>query len=232
MWKLSRLFFGKRSEPIERVHHLILLVIRIVLLGALVGAVFGQRWTLLFIIALNFFMTFLPKLFEKRYKIDIPIEFEMIIVLLVYASLFLGEVQEFYTRLWWWDIVLHAGSGIALGFTGFIILYVLYKGDKIDGKPFTIAFFTFTFAMAIGAVWEIFEFGMDSIFGFNMQKSGLRDTMWDLIVDASGALIASFIGYLFLKRGEFFFFDKIIERFVRNNPSLFKGRNRRAGKRG
>ena len=47
--------------------------------------------------------------------------------------------------------------------------------------------FAFTFALALGNVWEIFEFGMDRLFGLTMQKpmagdpSGLTDTMWDLI---------------------------------------------------
>jgi hypothetical protein len=44
------------------------------------------------------------------------------------------------------------------------------------------------FAVAVGAVWEIFDFSMDEPFGTDMQKamfgdpSGLTDTMWDLIV--------------------------------------------------
>jgi hypothetical protein len=40
---------------------------------------------------------------------------------------------------------------------------------------------------------------MDNTFGFNMQKSGLRDTMWDLIVDTGGAFISAFSGYLYLR---------------------------------
>ncbi|MFH1270075.1 MAG: hypothetical protein ABII03_00385 [Nanoarchaeota archaeon] len=173
-------------------------------------------------ITLNFLITFLPKLFEKKYKINIPIEFEILVLVFVFASLFLGEVKDYYLRYWWWDVVLHVGSGVALGFVGFIVLYVLYKGDKINAKPFTIAFFSFCFAMALGAVWEIFEFAMDQFFGLSMQKSGLIDTMWDLIVDGIGAVFASAIGYLYLKRGEVFFVDKIINRFVKENPALFE----------
>jgi len=47
---------------------------------------------------------------------------------------------------------------------------------------------------SIGALWEVFEFGMDQIFGMNMQKSGLVDTMGDLIVDAIGAGLAAMSG--------------------------------------
>ncbi|MBU0466864.1 MAG: hypothetical protein KJ718_02270 [Nanoarchaeota archaeon] len=199
-----------------------MLIIRAILLIAFAFSIYEKRWALLFMISLNFLITFLPKLFEKKYRVNIPIEFETLILLFAFASLFLGEVRDYYVRYWWWDAVLHVGSGVALGFAGFIILYVLYKGNKINARPITIVLFSFCFAMAIGAVWEIFEFGMDQIFGLNMQKSGLIDTMWDLIVDGLGAIFASVVGYIYLKRGEVFFIDKIIKRFVRDNSSLFK----------
>lgn len=222
MGRIKSFLFGHRTEPAEKVHHFLMLVIRAVLLAAFVFSAYEKRWALLFMVSLNFIITFLPRLFEKKYRIDIPIEFEILILIFVFASLFLGEVREYYFRYWWWDVILHVGSGVALGFVGFIVLYVLYKGDRIKAKPLTIALFSFCFAMAIGAVWEIFEFAMDQTFGLNMQKSGLVDTMWDLIVDGLGAMFASAIGYIYLKRGEVFFVDRIINRFVRDNPSLFE----------
>lgn len=219
---IKRILLGKREEPGEKIHHLLMLIVRIILFAALAWSTYEQRWSLLFIILLNFIITFLPRIIERRYKIDIPIEFEILILVFVFASLFLGEVRDYYTAYWWWDIVLHIGSGIALGFIGFLILFVLYKGNKINASPFTIALFSFCFAVAIGAVWEIFEFAMDQLFGLNMQKSGLIDTMWDLIVDSLGALLASAIGYIYLKKREVFFIDRIIKRFVKDNPNLFK----------
>lgn len=59
--------------------------------------------------------------------------------------------------------------------------------------------FSFCFALALGAFWEIFEFVIDGLFGFSMQKNGLIDTMWDLIVDTLGALIAAVSGYLYIR---------------------------------
>jgi uncharacterized membrane protein YjdF len=60
-------------------------------------------------------------------------------------------------------------------------------------NPGFVALFAFVFAIALGTLWEIFEFAMDQIFGLEMQKpmfgdpSGLTDTMWDMIVNAIGA---------------------------------------------
>lgn len=63
--------------------------------------------------------------------------------------------------------------------------------------------------------------------GMTMQKpmfgdqSGLTDTMWDLIVNALGALIVSVIGYLYMKRGVKSVVARWIERFIDGNPGLF-----------
>ena len=80
--------------------------------------------------------------------------------------------------------------------------------------------------MASGAVWEIFEFGMDQIFGLNMQKSGLQDTMFDLIVDALGGLFVSVLVYKYLKNGERSIVTEFVRKFEADNPRLFwkKGR--------
>ena len=77
---------------------------------------------------------------------------------------------------------------------------MLYQDKKFKASPILIVIFGFSFAVAIGSIWEIFEFTMDSILGFNMQKSGLIDTMSDLIVDAIGAAVAAFVGYFYLIR--------------------------------
>ena len=52
--------------------------------------------------------------------------------------------------------------------------------------------------------------------------SGLTDTMWDLIVDALGALAIALAGYLYMKRGMTSFIVPWIQRFISGNPRLFK----------
>ncbi len=89
-------------------------------------------------------------------------------------------------------------------------------------KPGFVALFSFLFAVATGAIWEIFEYGMDTLFGLNMQKSGLVDTMWDLIVDTLGASIISLLGYVYMRRGTGSFLERWIGKFVAGNPRLFR----------
>jgi len=182
---------------------------------------------LLFSSSLILILTFLPYLFERTYRVNLPIEFEFVIILFLYASLFLGEIHAYYTKFWWWDVVLHTSSGIALGFAGFLIMYVLYYKDKVKAKPIWIAIFAFCFAVAIGAVWEIFEFAMDQFFGLNMQKSGLIDTMWDLIVDSIGAMLTSFIGYFYVRGKKTPLFTRFLQKFTKENPKYFNNQHDR-----
>jgi len=210
-----------RSGLIHRALRYINFFVRLTLGVAIVIAVWKANWTVLFVSLLTFMLTFIPPIFERRYKIDIPVEFEILIVVFIYAAIYLGEVQGFYDRFWWWDVALHGISAIGFGLIGFIILFVIYKSGKLKTNPFWIAAFSFAFAMAIGGMWEIFEFAMDQLFGLNMQKSGLIDTMLDLIVDALGGLFAATLGYFYLKGELKFSFESLMKRFIRNNPHLF-----------
>lgn len=206
-----------------KLNHIIAWILRSSLIVVILKAFIDKSWTILFVSALALFLMFLPKIVMRRFDIELPTEFEFIIVIFIYAALFLGEVHNYYTKLWWWDIALHGGAGLVLGMAGFIVMFALYEGHKIKASPGVIVFFAFCFALALGAVWEIFEFTMDQSFGLNMQKSGIVDTMWDLIVDSLGALFASILGYIYLKGGKTHLFERLLTRFVRRNPRLFEG---------
>jgi hypothetical protein len=168
----------------------------------------------------------LPAILSRRLAVRLPAEFALFAVVFIFAALFLGEIRGYYARFWWWDVVLHTSSGFLVGVAGFLLVYVLNQHERIElhMKPGFVALFSFAFAMAVGAVWEVFEFGMDSVFGLNMQKTGLVDTMWDLIVDAIGALTIASLGYAYMKSGREYFVDRWIDRFIETNPRLFRKR--------
>lgn len=171
-----------------------------------------------------------PVLLGSRLPVHIPAEYELLAILFVFASLFLGEFHSYYERFWWWDIVLHSTSGLLLGLVGFLLVYVLNASRRINlhMRPGFVALFAFTFALSVGALWEIFEFAADQLLGLQMQKpmrgdpSGLTDTMWDLIVDSLGAALISAFGWWHMRRDRRSFIDVWTDRFVAKNPRLFR----------
>jgi len=203
-----------------KIFKIVVNVIRSTLIFAMLASIFYSSWQNLFISLLTLILTFLPAWIEKKYKINIPLDFGLIIVLFVYASLFLGEINKFYYYFWWWDIFLHTVSAIAFASIGFVILFMLFKTNKIQSKPIWIAIFSFCFSLSIGVIWEIFEFFMDSFFGLNMQKSGLMDTMWDLISNCVGAITASLIGFIYMKGNQKSYLSKLVDFLIKSNSVL------------
>jgi uncharacterized membrane protein YjdF len=98
----------------------------------------------------------------------------------------------------------------------------MFEGNRFAAPPIAVAFVAFCFAVTIGCAWEIFEFGMDQIFGLNMQKTGLVDTMWDLIVDMIGAAIGATAGFFFLKGRELGGLSRVIDEFVSMNRKFYR----------
>ncbi|QDV23067.1 hypothetical protein [Aureliella helgolandensis] len=211
------------------IHKFLVVFLRLLIAFGILLEVYEALWLNAAIAAGILLLTFLPTIFASRVQVEIPPEFEVLTVAFIFASLFLGETRQFYSKFWWWDIALHATSGVLLGVLGLLLVYVLNETPRVDLhlRPGFVAFFAFCFALSIGTVWEMFEFGMDHFFGMNMQKpmlndpSGLTDTMIDLIVDALGAMLVSIAGYVYMKRGNESIIDRGIQRFIQRNPRLF-----------
>lgn len=168
------------------------------LVVAFLLALMAGNWSSAFLAFSAIVLIVLPFQIDKHLGIYFPEAFSLAIALFVYATLFLGEVGDFYYRFWWWDLLLHSGTGLAFGLIGLTILLVFLRRKRVNGSPIFLAFFSFSFALAIGALWEIVEFLLDFFLGLNTQKSGLMDTMTDLIIDTLGALIAAVIAYFYI----------------------------------
>ncbi|HDP24240.1 MAG TPA: hypothetical protein ENN34_02245 [Deltaproteobacteria bacterium] len=212
-----------------RVHKWIVRVLLVIMAVELVFLIVEQQWLSSFLICIIMAIVVSPEVLRKRFKVTIPTEFQVLAIIFVFAALFLGEIRDFYARFWWWDIALHTSSGLLLGIVGFLLVYVLNEDDRVDlyMHPRFVALFAFLFAVAVGALWEIFEFSMDQIVGTNMQKpmlgdpSGLTDTMWDIIVDTLGAFAISTLGWWYMKQGKRSFIENWIHTFIEKNPQFF-----------
>ncbi len=209
----------------------IVLMLHTIMAAQLVALLAQRSWVsgvwLLAIMA----VTSAPLWLGNRLPVRFPAEYELLAILFVFASLFLGEFHSYYARFWWWDVALHSISGLLLGILGFLLAYMLNESRRIDMhmRAGFVALFAFAFAVTAGTLWEILEFAADQLLGTQMQKpmlgdpSGLTDTMWDLIVDTLGAAVISGFGWWHLKRGRRSFLDDWADRLADKNPRLFRG---------
>jgi len=174
-------------------------LIALFFISGVVGG-FYSNWFVVFIS----FSALLLILFAGKFTDEKGMQFSsltsIVFSVFIFLSLFLGEINFFYFRFWWWDLLLHTLAGFALGLMGFSLVYYMNENSrKINLNPYFIAFFGFCFAVTLSVFWEFFEFSMDYFFKTNMLKSGMMDTMGDLIVASFGAFVVSTLGYLGLK---------------------------------
>lgn len=205
---------------------LLVLAVWAVLVVAVPTAIYEARWSLAFVALATMALLLVPVLASRRLGIRLPASFLAGIAVFIFGTIFLGEAADFYNRYWWWDVVLHGGSAVGFGLTGFLFVFMLFEGDRYAAPAWAVAFISFCFALSIGTLWEIFEFVVDQTLGTNMQKSGLIDTMWDLIVDTLGASIGAVAGWFYLRGRELGGLTAALRDFVRANRKLFRRKRR------
>lgn len=223
----------KDESEDERPYVTLTLIIQAALVVGLVLFISRRDWENVFLTVLVIGLTVIPAFVFRRFRIFIPPEFQLVAAAFVYLSLYLGSAKDFYYHFWWWDIVLHTGSGFLLGIVGFLVMFLLNQTDRLPAgiRPAFLCFFGVTFAVFLGVLWEIFEFASDWLFPFsNMQsiETGVDDTMHDLIVDTVGAIIVGLMGWGYFKTGKYSFIADGVRKFIRKNPRLFRGPKKRA----
>lgn len=200
----------------------VLLAIWGALLATVMVALGLGRWPLAFVAGATLALSVAPAALASRLSVNVPVAFLLGTTLFIVGSVLAGEALSFYERVWWWDLALHGMSAVGLGLFGFLFVFMLFEGDRYAAPPLAIAFLSFCLAVTVGGLWEIFEFAMDRGFGLNMQKSGLDDTMGDLIVNACGAALAAVSGFFYLKGRNRHLFAPLIREFVERNRRLYQ----------
>ncbi|MDR0979607.1 MAG: hypothetical protein LBM12_00400 [Candidatus Nomurabacteria bacterium] len=174
----------------------------------------GDYLLLLVQCILGILLLFVPSLAAHSLKVTLSSWMMVAYVLFIYCALYLGEVHMFYYRVPHWDTILHFSSGALLGILAYTLVSFLNNSDTVPValSPLFVAVFTFSFAISLGVLWEVYEFTFDSLLGMNMQKfatedgtllvgrTALQDTMKDLIAACIGALIFSIIGFFAVKK--------------------------------
>ncbi|MBR3697143.1 MAG: hypothetical protein IKM97_02575 [Clostridia bacterium] len=213
-WKkiISRFVFYSFIIPIGYLFYKIVTTSNLVIPNNIDGRVRSDYILMLIQCLLGIFAMGLPSIISKKFKLEIPNLVFYLYLIFLWAAIFLGEVQNFYYRFKYWDLFLHTISGGMIGFIGFSFVDILNNEDEhVQLNPFFVAFFAFCFSLALGTIWEIYEFICDGVLKTNMQKyafesgikligrDALKDTVIDLIVDSIGALVATIIGYISIK---------------------------------
>ena len=179
----------------------IAVLFEIILMGTVFVHIASRQWKNLSLTLLAMVCLILPFIITRIAnikKILLPPRFESITLIFILMAQYLGEIVKFYQIFWWWDLVLHAIFG------SYVVIIALFSLEGIVRREletteqrftFFIILFAFSFSIALGTMWEMFEFAGDYLFKSNMVKGGLEDTSTDMLIKIFAAFITSVIYY-------------------------------------
>lgn len=166
--------------------HLLLNIVRLACIAAMAALLVftrsgGAKRPLYF--AVTFVFLFLPELVTAVLRAEPPDALSVVYVLSLFCANILGELIEFYVSVPVWDAALHLIAAFFLALTGASFLEIM-----IGKRPRPLASFLFAlcFALFIGVLWEFFEYFMDCVFHYDMQKDTLVKSISTILLDPFG----------------------------------------------
>lgn len=124
-----------------------------------------------FLCLMSLVLLILPILAQEKLNITLPNTLEIIIYLFIFSAEILGEINNFYMVIPYWDTILHTLNGFLCAAVGFSLINLLNeKSDNFNLSPMYLCLVAFCFSMTVGVLWEFFEFGADQIMATDMQK--------------------------------------------------------------
>lgn len=145
-------------------------------------------------------------------------------VLAAVALHVMGHAFGLYAAFAWYDTALHFAIPLAM----VLVLYALSQATDwiwswTTVSPVEVAIYVFSMAVTLSVLWEIAEFGMDTIFR-TKEQDDLRDTMVDLIADVAGAVLGALAAGWTTRYGREHGMDKVSETPKRPSPSRAQAR--------
>ncbi len=170
---------------------LVYFVLRFFVLVAAVLTALQRNYESMFLCILTLILFLVPSFLEKKLQITFPSTLEKITLIFVFAAQILGEIQSYYTKIPWWDTMLHTLNGFLCAAIGFALVDILNRNSKVRLKlsPFFLAIVAFCFSMTVGVLWEFFEFGMDVFFQLDMQKDTIVYNIASVELDPTNSQI-------------------------------------------
>lgn len=137
---------------------------------------------LLCLISLILFLV--PLFLQRALKFTLPTLLESIIFLFIFSAEILGEINNFYGLLPFWDSMLHVINGFLAAAIGFSLVDLLNKNSRgLNLSSLYVSIVGFCFSMTIGVFWEFFEFATDKVLLSDMQKDRIINSITSVNFD-------------------------------------------------
>ena len=162
---------GKKYRETNKKSVALYLTLRLLVILSAVVELFLGNWLNIALCVLALILFTLPTIISDKFDIAIPDLLESSIYLFIYASAVLGEINNFYAKISFWDTILHTLHGFICAGIGFSLINLFNQNkEKNLHLPLYAALFAVCFSMTVGVLWEFFEFSADFVLNTDMQK--------------------------------------------------------------
>ncbi len=153
---------------------IVYLLLRFLVILVMVREIFLHNYWNAFLCILVLIQFLIPYFITKKLKIELPSIFEIIILLFIFSSEVIGEIQNFYGVFKHFDTVLHTLNGFLCAAVGFSLIDLCNNNsEKFNLSPLYLTIVAFCFSMTIGVLWEFLEYSIDKVMLSDMQKDKL-----------------------------------------------------------
>ncbi|HMK53344.1 MAG TPA: hypothetical protein VK444_01035 [Methanobacteriaceae archaeon] len=145
----------------------------------------------------------------------IPVEIEILFLLVVFLELILADANSFYSRINNYDKFMHLVVPAVLGLIGMMIIHTFHALGRLQASLGAMFAIIVMVVMGMGAALEMSEYFYDQVLypmigqwlptGLTQGSSlapPLKDTMLDLYADLFGAIMGALLGVWLIKRAE------------------------------
>lgn len=137
---------------------------------------------------LSLILLIMPIIIQRKFEITLPNTLEITLYLFIFSAEILGEINNFYHLIPYWDTILHTLNGFLATAVGFSLIDLLNKNSKkFKLSPIYLCLVAFSFSMTIGILWEFFEYGADKFFGLDMQKDEIVTQISSVALDKTNS---------------------------------------------
>ena len=159
------------------------LMLRAAVLCFALWKLFHGQWAHVGLCFLTLALCDVPTLVENSLKLRVEAPIDVIATLFAVCANIFGEILAFYLRFPWWDVMLHVVWGCLAGLLGCAFLEASQRSRL---RPVAAALTALGFAALTGILWEFFEFVMDALFVWDMQKDVWVQSIHTVLLNPEG----------------------------------------------
>ena len=184
MFKKVKEFYREESKLTLFVY----LILRFLVIACMILEGLKGNWGNVVLCFFTLILYLIPYFVDKKLNIDLPNTMDILIFLFIFSSEILGEIQNFYGIIPYWDTILHTLNGFLCAAIGFSLVDILNRSEKFhfNLSPIYVAVVAFCFSMTVGVLWEFFEFSADNLVRTDMQKDRIVQSISSVSLHPEG----------------------------------------------